>query len=307
VRLVGPISLGWVLACATPNFLCESDEQCVAQGIQGFCTLEFGACIFPADDCPSKQRYGELSPGKLAGSCVDPDNESSSGEDDSPDSSVTDDPSSETANTSGVETSMETSGGSGSESGTNTTGDATEDPQTSTGSDCSFAGCACSSQLPCDEPLQCVLDTCVSANCDDSLEPNDLLSPAVLPIGVIACGGGAHVGVFSTSSDDSDAYVLTMDAGGECSNGPVVTATAAPPFELDICAFFSCGDKAGVAVSCSEGAGESLPNGMLGCCGTGAISLAAFPCAPETVEAAVLIQVTSPHEVCAPYDIDVQL
>lgn len=63
---------GWVSGACTGagTFLCESDQQC-ADGSEGVCQPN-GLCSFPADDCPSGQRYGQHS-GPLSGECVEPD------------------------------------------------------------------------------------------------------------------------------------------------------------------------------------------------------------------------------------------
>ena len=56
-------------ACsASSEFTCQSDEQCMAAS-PGECQPD-GYCSFPADDCPSGQRYGAHS-GPNAGQCVD--------------------------------------------------------------------------------------------------------------------------------------------------------------------------------------------------------------------------------------------
>lgn len=53
---------------AAADFTCQSDVQCMAAG-PGVCQPD-GYCSFPADDCPSGQRYGEHS-GSRSGQCVD--------------------------------------------------------------------------------------------------------------------------------------------------------------------------------------------------------------------------------------------
>jgi hypothetical protein len=50
-------------------FTCTDDSQCFAAGVQGVCQMPAGACSFPDGNCPSGQRYGDLS-GTLAGVCV---------------------------------------------------------------------------------------------------------------------------------------------------------------------------------------------------------------------------------------------
>jgi hypothetical protein len=72
-RLAGAIAAGVVGVAlggcgASSEFTCQSDAQCMADG-PGECQPD-GHCSFPADDCPSGQRYGEHS-GSYSGQCVD--------------------------------------------------------------------------------------------------------------------------------------------------------------------------------------------------------------------------------------------
>lgn len=62
---LGPLA-GW--ACAL-SFPCDADEQCSRDGATGVCQAS-GYCSFPDASCDSNQRYGELAPGELAGTCV---------------------------------------------------------------------------------------------------------------------------------------------------------------------------------------------------------------------------------------------
>lgn len=55
-------------ACAL-SFPCDADEQCARDGTAGVCQPS-GYCSFPDASCDSDQRYGELAPGELAGTCV---------------------------------------------------------------------------------------------------------------------------------------------------------------------------------------------------------------------------------------------
>lgn len=57
---------GW--ACAL-SFPCNADEQCARDGAAGLCQAS-GYCSFPDASCDSNQRYGDLAPGELAGTCV---------------------------------------------------------------------------------------------------------------------------------------------------------------------------------------------------------------------------------------------
>ena len=51
------------------GFVCATADQCVQNGLTGTCEPD-GACSFPDTNCPSGRRYGELSAGGLAGTCV---------------------------------------------------------------------------------------------------------------------------------------------------------------------------------------------------------------------------------------------
>ncbi|MCA9706663.1 MAG: hypothetical protein KDK70_12490 [Myxococcales bacterium] len=73
---LGALSSG---AC-TLTFPCSSDEQCSRDGAAGVCQAS-GYCSFPDADCESDQRYGELAPAELAGTCVPVGGESTTGED----------------------------------------------------------------------------------------------------------------------------------------------------------------------------------------------------------------------------------
>ena len=64
---LGPLA-GW--ACAL-TFPCNADEQCTRDGAAGVCQAS-GYCSFPDESCDGGQRYGELAPGELAGTCVPP-------------------------------------------------------------------------------------------------------------------------------------------------------------------------------------------------------------------------------------------
>jgi len=53
-------------------FRCRDHRQCVRYGVAGACERE-GSCSFPATDCPTGARYGELAPADRAGRCVPAD------------------------------------------------------------------------------------------------------------------------------------------------------------------------------------------------------------------------------------------
>ncbi len=56
--------------CGVPDiFTCEANDQCVRGGVVGRCETG-GICSFFDTTCSSGRRYGEFSPGGLAGECV---------------------------------------------------------------------------------------------------------------------------------------------------------------------------------------------------------------------------------------------
>jgi len=59
-----------VAGCRAGGFACDEPTDCAVAGDAGTCQPE-GWCSFPADDCPSGQRYGEHAGDGLAGVCVD--------------------------------------------------------------------------------------------------------------------------------------------------------------------------------------------------------------------------------------------
>lgn len=52
------------------TYACSEDGNCVDGSKTGRCEPS-GYCSYPDDSCPSDQRYDDLAPGELAGSCVD--------------------------------------------------------------------------------------------------------------------------------------------------------------------------------------------------------------------------------------------
>lgn len=54
----------------TLTFPCSSNDDCTRDGGAGGVCQASGYCSFPDDACESDQRYGELAPAGLAGSCV---------------------------------------------------------------------------------------------------------------------------------------------------------------------------------------------------------------------------------------------
>ncbi len=66
--MIAAAAVGVWWGCAL-TFPCSSDEQCTRGGATGVCQAA-GYCSFPDDGCESGQRYGDLAPGDLAGTCV---------------------------------------------------------------------------------------------------------------------------------------------------------------------------------------------------------------------------------------------
>ena len=101
--LVG-VGLG-TIACGTALFACAGDGDCQDGGQGGVCQAE-GVCSFPADDCPSGQKFGSHS-GALSNECVPVDDGSTGGVGTSSSTaSADDDP---TLDVSGVDTLPDTS------------------------------------------------------------------------------------------------------------------------------------------------------------------------------------------------------
>lgn len=122
------------VSCQDSTFACDHNAQCMAEASGGQCETN-GYCSFPADDCPSGRRYGDLAGGGLAGFCVVDDTAGTDGTTTGSMSDVSttsaamgDEGSDEVGDTAGVDTadSVDSSGGPETDDG-NTTG-ALEDP-----------------------------------------------------------------------------------------------------------------------------------------------------------------------------------
>lgn len=61
-----------VAGCRAGAFACDEPSDCEDASGAGICEAA-GWCSFPADDCPSGQRYGEHAGDGLAGECVEVD------------------------------------------------------------------------------------------------------------------------------------------------------------------------------------------------------------------------------------------
>jgi hypothetical protein len=236
---------GW--ACAL-TFPCDADEQCARDGAAGTCQAS-GYCSFPDDSCDSNQRYGDLAPSELAGTCVSVNE--GSGTD-----TVTDDDPTVAASTVDHDT---TDGLEGS----STDGGTVEPPDTDTDADtdtdtgipvCCYAGCE---------------GTCDSGGC----EPQQVGGPAVdqEAIGVAVVGDwvvwstgfGKSLelsGVFDGSSEQlamvpensfvtkiagDDTHVYFLDYGG-----PTVKRASVPDGVIDLVTEVTGGmaDFGGIAV-----------------------------------------------------------
>jgi hypothetical protein len=74
--LVAGSTLSLGNACRSSGaYVCESDSQCVADGVAGICAPP-GFCAFPNENCPSGHRFGAHA-GSLAHACV-PESDASS-------------------------------------------------------------------------------------------------------------------------------------------------------------------------------------------------------------------------------------
>ncbi|MCH9685689.1 MAG: hypothetical protein K0V04_29930 [Deltaproteobacteria bacterium] len=67
-RTLAAAIAGLGLGCSL-TFPCETDAQCTRNSTPGVCQAS-GYCSFPDQQCESDQRYGELAPRGLAGTCV---------------------------------------------------------------------------------------------------------------------------------------------------------------------------------------------------------------------------------------------
>ncbi len=121
--------------CAV-TFPCSSDEQCDRDGVGGVCQAS-GYCSFPDNACESTQRYGELAPAELAGTCVPVGDDEGSG------TATLDTESGATLTPTATVTSLGSL--SGSSEGDTTEADTTEGEDESSSSGgipaCCYAGC----------------------------------------------------------------------------------------------------------------------------------------------------------------------
>jgi hypothetical protein len=76
--LAASLGAGTALGCHSAAFNCSTDDQCVDGSVGGVCQPT-GWCSFEDAECPSMQRYGELSASDLAGTCVPETPEGSTG------------------------------------------------------------------------------------------------------------------------------------------------------------------------------------------------------------------------------------
>ena len=76
-RLLALALVGVLPGCAPATFGCSDDAQCKSGSEQGWCEAG-GYCSFEDADCEGGRRYGEFAPSALAGTCVNPDGETSS-------------------------------------------------------------------------------------------------------------------------------------------------------------------------------------------------------------------------------------
>ncbi len=173
--MVAAAAIGYGLGCAL-TFPCTSSDQCTRDGIAGTCQGT-GYCSFPDAGCESEQRYGELAPADLAGTCVLGDGETDPG-------ATTGSPT-PGSGTLGLPT---TSGASDSSAGVVDTGSGGQDSSSSGGQDSSSGG-----------EVNCCDATCPGScqgNCVATLVggpvPNEAISVAVSGDWVVWSTGGGR-------------------------------------------------------------------------------------------------------------------
>lgn len=144
-RAVTAAAIALALACArSTTFVCADSTDCTDGSFNGVCQAN-GYCSFGDDTCPSGQRYGDLAPGDLAGTCVESDGTSTG----------------HASTSSDAETTVVTLDGPSLED--STTADAMLDDTNG----------ASSSGEPAGETTTTALDTTTSAESSDSATPND--------------------------------------------------------------------------------------------------------------------------------------
>jgi len=71
LTLACALACGLALACTSPTaFVCSESSDCTDGSFSGMCQAN-GYCSFGDDTCASGQRYGDLAPNDLAGTCVE--------------------------------------------------------------------------------------------------------------------------------------------------------------------------------------------------------------------------------------------
>lgn len=142
--------VGWMIACVALGagcssetiFQCQTDEQCVSGGGTGVCQPN-GYCSLVDANCETGVRYADSAPPGLAGQCVEPEQDGSTGATSSQPSTM-----STTVSPSGGESTGTTTGNTtassstrGSSAGTDSTFGSTQgEDSTSTGGSSSSAG-----------------------------------------------------------------------------------------------------------------------------------------------------------------------
>ncbi len=146
---LGAVILVAALPACGDTFACESDAQCEMGGQPGVCQPATGFCSFPASDCDSGQRYGDLAPSGLAGTCVPVGDDGTGSSGPTSGGATSADPSA----TSGISTSADSTTGPVDPTVTSTTTDAdsTDGDPTTGGESCCDATCpgACAAADQC--------------------------------------------------------------------------------------------------------------------------------------------------------------
>lgn len=72
VAWVVAVALGALVACSDRLYVCESDAQCVWNGLVGRCDAQASVCAYPDESCDSDMRFGPYA-GGLSQACVEPE------------------------------------------------------------------------------------------------------------------------------------------------------------------------------------------------------------------------------------------
>lgn len=184
---IASLGLGLAWACKPAAFTCDIDLECRRGDEHGTCEPT-NYCSFPAPECPSHRRYGDLAADDVAGDCVD--GEAASG--------------------------TATTGGSGSDTGGSVssggleTGIVEGDP---------YGACTVSQDCPNPGSI-CVTngtDRMCAPTCTSEASPSSECPAAV--------GGGGEVSCLFTDADQTMVRCfITCQDDAQCPNGMVCAA-----------------------------------------------------------------------------------